>query len=160
MSSAAYRHQIEAFVDGWRGWHIAEPEPGKVYAWRVIEIVDVAYHLRVQRDPEQVLMRGRWLSSWVSSGGTIGSTFSGTPDEVVAEITAVERCLDVIVELDGCRTGAAARELMEPLKPGQIRVMCEVLGLRGVGDPGYLKQQILQRLCGSLDVFPRGWSQR
>jgi hypothetical protein len=148
-STAAHRHQVELFVSGRRGWRVAEPKPGEFYGWRVVEVLDVAYHLRLRRNPDRPLIRNGWTSSYESSAGRLGNGFNGTYDHAVAEITRVENCLDVINELGRCRTESAARELMGPLKPEQVRFMCDVIGLSRVGHVGDLTRHILQRLCGA-----------
>ncbi len=149
MTTAAHLHQMQAFIADRRGWYIARPDAGEMYAWRTVKVLDVAFHLFLQRDSDRPLQRDGWMSFYRSDAGTLADIWTGTYDVVTAEVTRVERCLDVINALRDCRTGLAARELVEPLKGDEVRLICRVLGLSRVGQVSDLRDQIVQQLCGA-----------
>lgn len=129
-------------------WHVAQLWQGPWYAWRVIELWDQTFNLRIIPNKNDLSSQTGWLAIARSSDALgYAAEYSGTREEVLAEIWQTEKALDLIQTLRECRSRAQATALVADLRGRNLELVRMALDIRR-GPVELIRRRIVEHMCG------------
>lgn len=126
---------LKTFVEGRSHWKLAQDVQGKSYragdwyAWRLINVLDQSYHLRIRPSSDTPHGTKAWSLVAFTEQGDEVAAMVGDHGETVAEILGIEKALSVIEELRACKTSSKAWYLMTSVRGDRLDMVRQACGL-------------------------------
>lgn len=146
--------RLKQFADDRRYWSLAEQKDGRWYAWRVVEVLDTVYHLRVMPSWDNSHSDSGWLAMAVTGDALEVARYDGSASEVIDEISQLEKTLDLVEQLRACKTRLQAKALLENVRGQQLDMLRRACGT-GAGSAENVRNAISLMTCGiGLELEP------
>jgi hypothetical protein len=142
---------LAEFTSGRTGWHLAEKRPGQWYAWRLINIYEHPYHLRLAPSWARPATDS-WIAMCQTGDGEVAAEYEGTFAEVTEELGRTEKTLELVDQLRGCKTRLSAQALIENVRGDRLELLRLALDLPR-GTTTATRDRIVRKTCGfALDM--------
>lgn len=150
-ASKAYRlppSLLNKFVHDRRGWQLTEhKDGGRWYASRAIQVLDTDYYLRVLSSWNDPHSDHNWMAVAITGDGVQAASFHGSSAEVIDEVTQLEKTLDLVGQLRGCKTRLQAKSILDNVRGQQLDMLRRACGIGG-GSAANVRNAISLAACG------------
>lgn len=152
QASKAYRlppFLLAKFVDDRRGWSIAKYANDRRDGWsatRIIQVLDTDYRLWVLPNLDSQHGDHGWMANAMSDGFQVAS-FHGSAAEVIDEVTQLEKTLDLVGQLRGCKTRLQVKSILDNVRGQQLDMLRRACGVGG-GSAANVRNAISLAACG------------